>query len=81
MTYFKTLEEPRIDRCKLHSFEDILFLTIAAVISRADNFVEIEEFGINKKGWLLTFLRLKNGIPSHDTIGKLFARIDAKAFE
>ena len=79
--YFKTLEEPRIDRCKLHTFEDILFLTIVAVISDADNFVEIEEFGINKKDWLLTFLKLENGIPSHDTIGKLFARIDAKCFE
>lgn len=79
--YFKSLEEPRIDRCKLHSFEDILFLTIAAVISGADNFVEIEEFGNNKKDWLQRFLKLENGIPSHDTIGKLFARLEAKSFE
>lgn len=70
-----------MDRCKLHSFEDILFLTIAAVICGADNFVEVEEFGLVKKEWLSTFIRLENGIPSHDTIGKLFARIDAKEFE
>lgn len=79
--YFKTLEEPRLERCKLHSFEDILFLTISAVLSGADNFVEIEEFGNNKREWLNTFLKLENGIPSHDTIGKLFARIDVKSFE
>ena len=48
INYFKTLEEPRIERCKLHSFEDILYLTIAAVICGADNFVEIESFGNEK---------------------------------
>lgn len=81
INYFKNIREPRIDRCKLHLFEDILFLTIAAVICGADNFVEIEAFGNRKKTWLLTFLKLENGIPSHDTIGKLFARINPKEFE
>jgi predicted transposase YbfD/YdcC len=81
ISYFKSISEPRIDRCKLHLFDDILFLTIAAVICGADNFVEIEAFGNKKKDWLLTFLKLENGIPSHDTIGKLFARINPKEFE
>ena len=81
INYFKALEEPRIERCKLHLFEDILYLTIAAVVCGADNFVEIESFGENKKEWLSTFLKLPNGIPSHDTIGRLFARIDVKSFE
>lgn len=81
INYFKNLVEPRIERCKLHLFDEIIFLTIAAVISGADNFVEIEWFGNKKKDWLLTFLKFENGIPSHDTIGKLFARIDAKEFE
>lgn len=80
-SHFKNLQEPRMDRCKLHLFEDILFLTICAVICGADNFVEIEEFGNKKKDWLLTFLKLENGIPSHDTVGKLFARIDSREFE
>lgn len=66
ISYFKSLEEPRMDCCKLHSLEDIIFLTIAAVISGADNFVEVEAFGNEKKDWLLKFLKLKNGIPSHD---------------
>lgn len=79
--YFKCLAEPRMDRCKLHSLEDIIFLTIAAVISGADNFVEIVAFGNEKKSWLLKFLKLEHGIPSHDTIGRLFAAIDANLFE
>lgn len=79
--YFKGLEEPRMERCKLHSLEDIIFLTIAAVISGADNFVEVEAFGNEKKEWLSKFLKLENGIPSHDTLGRLFAAIDSVLFE
>jgi len=70
INYFKTLEEPGRERCKLHLFEGVLYLTIAAVVCGADNFVEIESFGENKKAWLSTFLKLPNGIPSHDTIAK-----------
>lgn len=81
INYFKSLEEPRMERCKLHSLEDILFLTIAAVISGADNFVEVEGFGNEKKEWLSKFLKLENGIPSHDTIGRLFAAINSDLFE
>lgn len=81
MSYFKHLSEPRMERCRLHSLEDILFLTIAAVLSGADNFVEIIAFGNEKKSWLLTFLKLEHGIPSHDTVGRLFAAIDADLFE
>lgn len=81
INYFKQLEEPRMERCRLHSLEDILFLTIAAVLSGADNFVEVVAFGNEKKLWLLTFLKLEHGIPSHDTIGRLFAAIDSDLFE
>jgi predicted transposase YbfD/YdcC len=81
INYFKSLEEPRIERCKLHSLEDILFLTIVAVISGADNFVEVESFGNERKEWLLKFLKLENGIPSHDTIGRVFAAINSDLFE
>lgn len=79
--YFKSLEEPRMERCKLHSLEDIIFLTITSVISGADNFVEVEAFGNEKKEWLSKFLKLENGIPSHDTIGRLFAAINSELFE
>ena len=81
INHFKQIAEPRMERCKLHSLEDIIFLTIAGVISGADNFVEVVAFAETKKEWLLKFLKLENGIPSHDTIGRLFAAIDSNLFE
>lgn len=65
---FSCIEDPRIDRKKLHSLSDILVLTVCAMLSGADGYEAIEEFGQNKEAWLRTFLPLKNGIPSHDCI-------------
>jgi hypothetical protein len=81
INHFKQIAEPRMERCKLHSLEDIIFLTIAGVISGADNFVELVAFAKTKKEWLLKFIKLENGIPSQDTIGRLFAAIDSTVFE
>lgn len=60
---------------------DILVITIAAVISGAEDWVSIERFGNQKEEWLRTFLELPNGIPSHDTFGRFFAALDPTAFE
>jgi len=60
---------------------DILALTILAVICGADSWVEVEEFGEEKEDWLKTFLILKHGIPSHDTIGRVFASISTRELE
>lgn len=78
---FANVEDPRIERTKLHLLEDILALTICAVICGVDTFVGIEQFGRAKHDWLKRFLKLPNGIPSHDTIGDVLARIDPQAFE
>ena len=59
---------------------DIITIAILAVICDADNWVQIEEFGISKREWLSTFLELPNGIPSHDTFNRLFARLDPNQF-
>jgi predicted transposase YbfD/YdcC len=77
---FATLEDPRVDRTKLHQLMDIVTIAICAVICGADNWVEVEQFGRAKEGWLCTFLELPNGIPSHDTFGRVFARLDVKQF-
>jgi hypothetical protein len=58
-----------------HLLIDIVMLTICAVICGTDSWVEIENYGIAKQGWLETFLELPNGIPSHDTIERVFARL------
>jgi len=70
------IEDPRIDRTRRHKLLDILVIAICAVICGADDWVEVELFGQAKEVWLRTILELPNGIPSHDTFGRVFARID-----
>jgi predicted transposase YbfD/YdcC len=79
-THFATLEDPRVERTKLHRLLDILTIALCAVICGADNWVEIEEFGHAKEAWFATFLELEHGIPSHDTFGRVFARLDPEQF-
>jgi predicted transposase YbfD/YdcC len=79
--YFATVDDPRIDRTKDHALLDIIILTLCAVICGADGWVDVEEFGKTKRDWLATFLALPNGIPSHDTFGRVFARIDPQQFQ
>jgi len=79
-THFATLADPRIDRTRLHDFMDILVITICAVICGADGWEDIAKYGHAKKDWLKTFLRLPNGIPSHDTFRRVFCFLDPQAF-
>ena len=82
LSYFESLEDPRcLDRNHRHKLEDIFAITILATICGADNWVEIAGFAESKKDWLVTFLELPGGIPSHDTFGRVFALLDAEVFE
>jgi predicted transposase YbfD/YdcC len=79
--YFADLSDPRVeDRCD-HKLIDILFIAVCAVICGADGFTDMEEFGIAKETWLRQFLELPNGIPSHDTFGRVFARLKPGQFQ
>jgi predicted transposase YbfD/YdcC len=79
--HFGDLTDPRIDRTKLHQLLDILVIAICAVIAGADNWEDVEEFGKARIEWFRTFLELPNGIPSHDTFTRVFARLDPKQFQ
>jgi predicted transposase YbfD/YdcC len=79
--HFDALEDPRIERTKLHPLIDIVTLTVCAVICGAEGPSDIEQYGQEKYNWLKTFLALPNGIPSHDTIGRVLARIDPQQFQ
>jgi predicted transposase YbfD/YdcC len=81
LEFFEEIKDPRRDQGKRHQLADVLALTICAVLSGADNWVEIEEYGQIKYEWLKTWLDLPHGIPSHDTLTDIFARIDAKELE
>ncbi len=75
------MSDPRIERSKLHKLIDIMTIAICAVISGADTWVDIEMYGEAKYKWLKKFLELPNGIPSHDTFARVFARIDPEQFQ
>jgi len=78
---FADLDDPRVERGKRHHLIDIVTLAVCGIISGADNWVEIEEFGNAKIEWFRQFMELPNGIPSHDTFGTVFARICPKQFK
>ena len=83
--FYNSFNELKDPRQAIHSFRhelmDILLLTILAVICGAETWTAVEKFGYAKKDFLKSFLSFPNGIPSHDVIGDLFARIDPKAFQ
>lgn len=78
--HFADLPDPRVDRTKKHGLTDILVIALCATIAGADSWEEVERFGKAKEVWLRRFLPLPNGIPSHDTFYRLFARLDPKKF-
>lgn len=82
LQFFDTLEDPRhSNHNKRHYLEDILVITILGTICGCNNWVEICDFGEAKQDWLSTFLKLPNGIPSHDTFARVFALLNASQFE
>src|SRR6266566_3811370 len=78
---FAQVEDPRMERTKRHRLRDIIILAICGVICGAEGWVEIEEFGKAKEAFFTDLLDLPNGIPSHDTFGRVFALIDPNQFE
>ena len=77
LEHFEPLEDPRLDNHNLrHELTDILVITILGTICGADGWTEIYEFALAKQDCLKTFLSLPNGIPSHDTFGRVFSLID-----
>jgi len=68
---FEGMKDPRIDRTKRHQLLAIRMIAIVAVICGAEGRVDIEAFGKAKEEWLKTFIEVPNGIPSHDTCGRV----------
>jgi predicted transposase YbfD/YdcC len=78
--HFASLTDPRVERCKVHPLVEIVTIALCGIICGADDWVAIEAFGQEKEAWLRTFLALPGGIPSHDTFGRVFARLDPDEF-
>jgi predicted transposase YbfD/YdcC len=78
--HFKDLPDPRVNRTKDHDLIDILVIAVCTLLCAGESFNDMEDFGHAKYDWFKTFLRLRNGIPSHDTFNRLFAALDPKQF-
>ena len=78
--HFATLTDPRVERSKAHLLVEIVTIALCGVICGADDWVAVEAFGREKAAWLGTFLALPGGIPSHDTFGRVFARVNPEEF-
>lgn len=79
-THFTSLRDKRMERRRKHSLQDILVIAICGFICGVDNWVDMELFGWEKLDWFRTFLELPNGIPSHDTFGRVFSMVAPEAF-
>lgn len=79
--HFSRVKDPRKERSKEHKLIDIISIAICGVICGAEGWTDIQNFGNSKVLWLKSFLELPNGIPSHDTFGRVFSMLDAEQFQ
>jgi hypothetical protein len=72
--------DPRVNRTKDHDLLDILVISICCLLCGGESFNDMEQFGQAKESWFRTFLKLRNGIPSHDTFNRVFQASIQKSF-
>src|SRR5258708_31088730 len=77
--HFENLTDPRMERTRRHVLQDILVIAFCAMLANANTWVDIERYGKTKLDFLRRFLELPNGIPSHDTFSRVFAKLDPAA--
>jgi predicted transposase YbfD/YdcC len=80
VAHFAQVPDPRIERRKDHDLVDILVIGVCTLLCAGETFNDMEDFGKAKYDWFKSFLRLRNGIPSHDTFNRVFAALDPKEF-
>lgn len=81
LEHFGGMEEPRVEYLVHHQLIDIITIALCAIIAGADNWTEVAQFGQEKQSWFEQFLELGQGIPSHDTFGRFFAKLDPEQFQ
>ncbi len=79
--HFGKIPDQRVVTRSSHRLVDIIAIAILAILCGADGWVAIETYGKAKQEWLKTFLELPNGIPSHDTFGRIFSQLNPEVLE
>ena len=79
--HFSKLEDPRVDRNKKHELIDVIVLCVCAVLSGAEGWSDIEEFGRTKLDWLRRYVPLANGVPVDDTIARIISALSVSGFQ
>ena len=79
--HFSNVKEPRIERSRIHGLIDILFISVAGTIAGCDGPSDIASFAKTQLAWCRKFVKLKNGVPSHDTIGRVISLIKPHQFQ
>ena len=77
--FFATITDPRINRGKRHSLINLIILALCGTIADCDGWADIERFCKEKQDFFKEHLDLPNGIPSHDTFGRVFSLLDPAA--
>lgn len=80
LAHFVELSDPRVDRGRNHCLKEMVALAICGTICGADSWADIERFAKSNVNWFRQFLELPNGVPSHDTFGRVFSRLDTGEF-
>src|SRR5688572_10890304 len=81
LDYFKDLPDPRQRGKVVYPLDEVLLLCLLAVLGGAETFVDIALFGAKKLGLLRRFRPFRDGTPSHDHLGDIFATLDAEKFQ
>src|SRR5947209_3902514 len=80
MVHFEPLEDPRVERTRLHPLENILVFVLGAAICGVDTLREVALYAQANEEWFRSFLDVSNGTPSASTIGRVLAALDKQAF-
>ena len=81
IAHFSKLDDPRVVRNKKHELIDVIVLCVCAVVSGAEGWSDIEEFGRTKLQWLRRYVPLANGIPVDDTIARIISALSVSGFQ
>lgn len=80
MAVLSRLPDPGVERSREHELTDLLVIAVCTLLVGGESFYDMEDFGHAREEWLRGFLRLPNGIPSHDTFNRLFQALNPAAF-